>query len=120
MIGSVTGQWAELQAIEKRRAQMIGHVIGAEAGPGDGLEPGHPDPGDADRPLLEDGHAAASPQHDPPRTSPIHHAPRGYLAPIEMPSAALVAGEGPLVTAMAAHHARAAAVRPPIPQGPAQ
>jgi len=122
MIASVTEQWQELAAIGKRRAELAGREAGtgaplnAQEGPGEPVQPGHPDPADAHRGYIESGHAAASPQHDPPNQSPLPPHGRGILTPLEMSAEALVVGHaGPLPDAMATHQARAAAMHPPMP-----
>jgi hypothetical protein len=64
--------------------------MGAVAGPGHGLEPGHLKADSFERPYIEAGHAAESPQAELPRQSPITHARQGYVQPIEPPGALVV------------------------------
>jgi hypothetical protein len=98
-------------------------IPGLEADPGPGTfrEPvTPPEPGAYDRPYLDAGHAAPSPQHQPPNAAPLPPQGRGILRPVELPGAPAVAGHaGPGMTSLAKHMAQAA-MRPPIPPGRAQ
>jgi hypothetical protein len=95
---------------------------GAYDGPGTFTEPGTP-PGAESfaRPYLDTGHAAPSPQHQPPNVAPLPPQGRGILEPLPQSAAAVVVGTGPGADAMAAHQARAEATVPrmPIPRGSA-
>jgi|HubBroStandDraft_6_1064221.scaffolds.fasta_scaffold00231_25 hypothetical protein len=97
----------------------VGHLEAAE-GPGRGLAPHDmPDAGAYDRPYLDAGHSAPSPQHQPPRTAPMPPEGRGILTPIELAGAPVVVGSaGPMMTTLAAHQAKAT-LRPAIPRGSA-
>ena len=47
------------------------HDRGAVQGPAQPVQPGHPEPADFGRPYVESGHAAESPQAQPPRQNPM-------------------------------------------------
>ena len=119
MIGSVTEWQQQMAAIGKARGGY--QERGATEGPGTCAEPVTPPEPDAfSRPYDEAGHAAPSPQHEPPRQSPMPPGGRGILTPIEMPWDPAVAGNpGPLTQAMAAHQARISQSAP-IPSGEAR
>jgi hypothetical protein len=99
--------------------------IGCTDGPGMFGEPHDmPPAGSYDRPFLDAGHSAPSPQHGPPNTSPMPPQGRGILTPLEQSPVPVVAGpglNGPIAATMAAHQARASATMPrmPIPGGAA-
>jgi hypothetical protein len=56
---------------------------GITRGPATGWEPGHPGPGDFGRDYVTAGHAAASPQAMPPRSSPLPNGPHG-ITPVQL------------------------------------
>ena len=67
--------------------------------------PGRLEPESVDRDYTSDGHAAKSPQAEPPRTNPVQHVAPGILRPLEMPSMPVLTGVGPLAQAAAQHAA---------------
>lgn len=64
---------------------------GAVEGPGHNDEPGHAEAGDFRRGYIDAGHAADSPQAEPPRRNPMHHGAPGVLQPIVLPDAPFAA-----------------------------
>ena len=106
----------EVRALLERQAVRKAGILGLEAerGPGRSMQPGQIKPEDFQRGPLGSGHAAVSPQHGAPNTSPLPPVGRGILTPVELPSVPGLAGHnGPIVQAMAAHQARAVPSRPP-------
>jgi hypothetical protein len=88
---------------------------GITAGPGTFTEPGTMTPEQVDRPYISDGHASASPLHQPPNQNPMPAQNRGVLTPVRMPGTPAVAGTGPIAAAIGRHQARAAATMPSLP-----
>jgi hypothetical protein len=60
---------------------------GAQAGPGDRLGPGCPQPQDYDRGYTDEGHGAPSPVAEPARQDPKPVQEPGRVQPIAMPGA---------------------------------
>ena len=80
---------------------------GAFEGPARTVRPGHLEPGDVDRPYLDDGHALPSPEHGLPRQPVIPLLP-GTLQPISLSPQVRVGGyPGPIAETAAAHQAAA-------------
>jgi hypothetical protein len=80
------GQAAGEEAAAAERAGKAFRDRGITEGPAHLAQSGHSEPQDYERPYLEAGHAAESPMAEPPRQSPITHAPPGILQPIALPA----------------------------------
>lgn len=85
--------------------------------PGAEVMPPHdmPDAGAWNRPYLETGTAAQSPQQGPPNVAPLPPQHPGILQPLPQSAVATVVGTGPAAAGIAAHQARAAQSMPPMP-----
>jgi hypothetical protein len=85
----------------------------AQPGPGSFTEPGQVSPEDFQRGPLQEGHAATSPLHGPPNTSPVPPQVRDMLTPL----GARVTGGGPIAGGIRDHQARAAMPPRPVAAG---
>ena len=117
MIGSISEAMAQLADIEKRRKRKAerrepvtdAHAMslgeddareageagkayadrGAHEGPEQPVQAGHPEPDQYQRPYIEPGHGAESPQADPPRKMPITHAAPGQVQHVTLTADAM-------------------------------
>lgn len=88
MIGSVAELQEQLAGVTKGRPSVPRLAQeGAQAGPGDGLEPGCPQPQDFDRGYIDAGHASGAPMAEPARQDPKPVQEPGRVQPVAMPGA---------------------------------